>query len=192
MFLVHYTPTMHCPQQIQQLVKSSVQCLPQRTQSSNKRVQPVCQKLSMPGGFSTIKQLKCPGEIKRMDQMASLALQNQTLIKLDKNKNINKKNNESNIKHSTHQTIEYGCITSQVVAGINTMFAIKADDKYYITTVWSKLDGSYNVTSFKAAAAVNDAKTQITNTTKITKSPNSTQTKNQTKNQAKTQAKSPN
>ena len=195
MFIVHYNPNMQCPQQIQKLVKPPV-CVTQKEQASNKRVKPVCKKISIPGGFSAIKQLKCPGEIKSMDQMATLALHNQTLIKLDKNTNTNIKNNKSNTQPSTHQTIEYGCITSQVVAGINTMFAIKADGKYYTTTVWSKLDGSYNVTSFKAAA--NSAKTKTTKTTKTIKttkttktttSQNTAQIKSQIKAQVKTQAK---
>ena len=104
-------------------------------------------------------KIKCPKEIITLTNSHLMGGQNlqKELTNDDLNK-INKvvefsvyKNNIINKNKNSKQNknIYYGCVTTQVVAGINYRFTLLYNKTYYRATVWKKLNNEYQLSSFE-------------------------------------------
>jgi hypothetical protein len=94
-------------------------------------------KLHLMGG-QYLQKNPTDNDLKEINKIAKFAVLNNKILSNNINKNKNKNN-----------TIYYGCVTTQVVAGINYTFTILYDKNYYRATVWKQLDNKYQLSEFK-------------------------------------------
>ena len=94
---------------------------------------------------------KNPDKISHMQDIVKFAITNQKIFKISDNNNNN--NNNNNTNHTTLElnNIKYGCVTTQVVAGMKYEFDIKYKKNKYHAEIWRRawLKNGTQLTEFK-------------------------------------------
>lgn len=93
--------------------------------------------------YGGAKRQKNPDKISGMKDIVKFAITNQKIFKLDNNKTNNIISDPTNIK--------YGCVTTQLVAGMKYEFDIKYKNNKYHAEIWRRawLKNGTQLTEFK-------------------------------------------